>query len=214
MAEANASENALPSNNAGTPPAANGTPSQSGNEENVTLSKIEHDKLQKQAAQASEAQSRADIAERKLNRSGSRKVEEPTAFEPAEMNQIRSKVTATLLTNADYRELIGKKPELARILAKDPTSLLDSDTFADADDAISQVLDYLDEQVTSSKSSSAPTTPATPPAVIPPAAAPANPNPTNGTPTKTPEQMSQEAFDKLPPMARIQAKIAGKVGVK
>jgi len=217
MAEANASGNTPAANEAGTPPAGTQTPSQSGNEETVVLKKSEHDELQKKAAQASEAQSRADSLEvenRKLNRPGARKVEAPTPFEASELSVIKSKVTATLLTNSDYRELIGKKPELARILAKDPTGILDTNEFADADDAISQVFDYLDEQVVASKSSAAPTTPANPPAETPPASAPANSNPANGQPTKTPEQMSQEEFDKLPPMARIQAKIAGKIGVK
>lgn len=213
MAEGTPSVDTPAVNPTGTPPAGGQTPPQISPEETVVLSKVEHDKLQKQVAQASEAQSRADrleVENRKLTRPGARKVEAPTPFEANELSVIRSKVTATLLTNPDYRELIGKKPELARILAKDPTGLLEANEFVDAEDAISQVLDYLDEQVVASKSGAVPVTPA--PAVIPPSA-PVTANP-SGVPSKTPEQMTQEQLDKLPPMERIQAKIAGKISVK
>lgn len=222
MAEAIASGNTPLSNNAGTPPAATETPSQSGNEEIVNLKKSEHDELQKKAAQSSTAMSEADrlkkendILNRKLNRSGTRKVEEPSAFEPAELATVKSKVTSALLTNKDYRELLDKKPELAKILAKNPLMVLDADEFLDVDDAVNQVLDFLDTQASTSGSSPAqpaaelpketPTTPAAP-------AAPANSNP-SGTVTKTPEQLQQEAFNKLPAGERIAAKIAGRITV-
>jgi len=196
-----------------TPTAGEQKPSQPNQEETVILSKKEHDELQKKVAQASEAQSRADkleVENRKLTRPGARKVEAPTPFEANELTVIRSKITATLLTNPDYRELIGKKPELARILAKDPTGLLEANEFVDAEDAISQVLDYLDEQVVASKSGAVPVAPAS--VTETPSSAPATANP-SGIASKTPEQMAQEEYNKLPPMERIQAKIAGKIKV-
>lgn len=221
MSEAIASGNTPPSNNAGTPPAANGTPSQPGNEETVNLKKSEHDELQKKAAQSSTAMSEADrlkkendVLNRKLNRSGPRKVEEPAAFEPAELATVKSKITSSLLTNPDYRDLLAKKPELARVLAKNPLAILDSDEFLDVDDAVNQVLDFLDTQV-SAPGSTTPAQPATvPPVETPPApVAPSNPNPNNGTPTKTPQQLQEEAFNRLPPGQRIAAKIAGRITV-
>jgi hypothetical protein len=160
------------------PAAGEQTPSQPSNEETVILKKSEHDELQKKAAQASEAQKRADILKIQLDRKGKRKVEGTTAnFEQKEVIEATTKLTAKILANADYQKVVGGNPILAKVLSSRPWEITDNDEFTDADDLVEQVLTKLDEMVLSSN-------PATPPAKkeeakveTPPQPAAANPVP-------------------------------------
>lgn len=213
MAEAIASGNAPAASNAGNPPAeGKQTSSQPAVEETVSLKKTEHDELQKKAAQASEAQSRADTLEkdmRDLRRGMKRRVVNSEIFTPEEILEVKTKITARLITSDKYRELVGKNPTLAKVLAKNPLDLLEANAFADADDAADQVFDYLDELA------KVPEAPAAQPVSSPPAPQPpaVNPNP-EGQAVQTPEQKKEEDSSKLPPLKRIEQKIASKITVK
>lgn len=211
MAEADASGNAPATENAGTPPAGEQTPSQPAVEETATLKKTELSELQKKAAQASEAQSRADKLEKELRetkRGFKRKVVDSENFKPEEILEVKSKVAARLITSDKYRDLVSKKPELTRILGKNPLDLLEANEFIDAEDAADQVFDYLDTLAE---------TPVAPPPATPlkeePPTAPINPNPATAE-TKTPEQAKAEQDAKLPLMDRMVSKIAGRVQIK
>lgn len=194
------------------------TPSQPSKEESVTLSKKEHDELQRKAAQTDTAMRDKDILENKLKKyeRPGRKVAETQAFESNEVSEVKRIITSKVLTTADYQKLTQGNPELARILTKNPLDLLDVNEFVDVDDAVNQVLDYLDDRVKASGSGSGQPSPATPPPpATPPAPQPgggANPSPEA---LATDEKAKQEKeFEKLPPMERIKAKIASRVNVK
>lgn len=137
-------------------PAGGGqTPSQSGQQpagqqgkedEKVTLSKKEHDELQRKAAQTSEAQQRADTLQNMLDRKGKRKIEDTSPnFETKDVLVAVTSLNAKILQKAEYQKLVAGNPLLAKILSSRPWELLDTDEFADPDDLVSQVLDKLDE---------------------------------------------------------------------
>jgi hypothetical protein len=211
MAEGTPSGNAPAPDNAGTPPAGEQTPSPYAVEESISLKKTEHDTLQKQAAQASEAQHRADTLEkeiRDLKRGFKRKVVDTENFKPEEILEVKSKVTARLITSEKYRDLVAKRPELAKILAKNPLTLLEVDQFIDAEDAADQVFDYLDElSVNTEVPKAQPTPPETPPS------SPVIPNP-EGQAVKTLEQQQEAELQKLPVMDRMEQKLARRFVVK
>lgn len=197
--------------NTGTPPVGEQTPSQIKQEENITLSKKEHDELQRKAAMTSEAQSRADILEKQFGRKSKRKVEEPQTFETTEISEVKRRVTTEILTNADYQKLTQSNPELARLLTKNPLDLLDTNEFVDVDDAFNQVMDYLDNRVLGSgqpvepPKKEEPVTSATPSSGA---------NPPGSASAIDVEAKAAEEDAKLSPMERIQRKIARRVNVK
>lgn len=217
MAEANASGDTPPAaNNAGNPPAGAGDTPPTNQEENVTLSKKDHDELQKKAAQTSEAQSRADTlaAENaRLTRGGKRKVPVPTEFETKEVAEVKRRVTTEVLTNAEYQKLTQQNPVLAKVLLANPLQVLDTEEFVDVQDAVDQVLDYLDDLVAKGSGGTPPANPPETPPQTPPAPAAVNPPP-GSSPGKTPEEIENERLSKLSPMERISAKIAGKTQIK
>jgi hypothetical protein len=141
------------------------TPSQDGKEENVTLSKKAHDELQKKVAQLSEAQTRADTLQSKVDRfekQGKRKVEDGTAttFTAEERLAAVTAVNAKILQNANYQKLIAGNKMLAKIIASRPWELLDTDDFADPADLVDQVSEVLDDLVLSGSSATGSTPPA------------------------------------------------------
>lgn len=186
------------------------TPSQETQQGSVTLSKEQHDTLQRQAAQASEAQKRADILQKQADRNSKRKVENP-AFEQTEVVEVKSRLANKLLTDSTYSDLLRNDAILARVLTRDPLSLLDSDEFIDVDDAVNQVLDFLDKQVLTRVNSSAVTDQQpTPPAQTPNQSSITNPNP-KADPVPTPEDQKKESQARQSPMQKITKTIASRI---
>jgi hypothetical protein len=198
-----------------TPPVSGtATPPQGQEGEVVTLSKKELDDLRQQAARASEAQSRADILERQLKRSGKRKVEEPQTFQSEEVMEVTRRVQTELLTNADYQKLLQGNPALARVLVKNPLQILETDEFIDVNDAVDQVLAELDKLLLSKSNklgSEAPPT-SVPPQETPPA--PTFVNPSVNTPVTDEVEKELKRQEGMTPMQRMEAKIAKRINVK
>ena len=165
---------AVPNN--GTPtvvPAA--TPANS-QPEKVTLDKAAHDQLVKDAARASEAQSRADRYEGILKKNGliggghfkpAAPVTPPSpedrAAQAAEEDRKAERGLIALALDPVYREVLDKDPTLRDLLTKNPLAILPvlAPDALDADDAVSLVREALNKRK-----------PATPPA-NPPANPPA-----------------------------------------
>lgn len=226
MADANPSGNTPAADDKEkTPPAGNPTPSQPSKEETVTLSKEEHDRLQKEAAQAREAQSRADKiaqdkekAERQARMAARKKVAEPQLenFEQAELQRAKDMITGEVLANPDYQKLISGNKLLAKTLAQEPWRLLDQqDGFVDAQDLADQVLTALDTELEAATKKPEGSNNAQPEPQPNPAPAPAASNPGgNAAPTKTEQELEEERLKKLPVHERIKARIQGRVNVK
>lgn len=169
--------------NNGTPPVAPvATPANTQPEEKVTLDKKEHDQLVKDAARASEAQSRADRYEGILKRNGliggghfkpATPATPPTSEErqaqAAEEDEKAKRGLIALALDPAYREALDADPTLRDLLTKNPLAVLPilAPEALDADDAVTLVKDAL------GKRKPAPATPATPPA--PPATPPTPP---------------------------------------
>lgn len=155
------------------PPAATPAPVSQGSE-TVTLTKEEHERLQRDAARAASAQSRADRLERSRERNGqhfgaakqapppapSKEQEEERGHEEdvkAERGLVR------LAVDPKYREILDSDPTLRDMITRNPLSLLPiyaNDAF-DAEDAIGLVREELDKRLASMKPATNPT-PTTP----------------------------------------------------
>jgi hypothetical protein len=143
----------------------------------VNLSKEAHDQLVKDAARASEAQSRADRYEGILKKNGliggsghfkpAAPATPPTQEERqaagAEEDRKAERGIIALALDPAYREVLDKEPLLRDMLTKNPLAILPvlAPDALDADDAVALVKEALN------KRKPAPTPPATPPATPP-----------------------------------------------
>ena len=159
----------------GTPPVTPAaTPS--GNPEQIMLSKEEHAQLVKDAARASESQSRADRFEGILKKNGllggghfksATPVTPPTPEErsaqAADEDRKAERGLMALALDPIYREVLDKDTTLRDMLTKNPLAILPvlAPDALDADDAISLIKEALN------KRKPAPMLPATPPTVPP-----------------------------------------------
>lgn len=197
--------------NAGNPPVAPQTPSQTPPDGNVTISKKEFDELQRKSAITSEAQSRADILERENRRFGKKRLEQPEFLKNEELIKAKQIITEKALSRKDYQELLATTPEIAKAIMRDPSMLLDTDEFVDAQDLADHVFDYMDTRIASSSKSVVPETPSSNPAPIPESANP----PAGAQPSKSEKEIREEELDKKnagrPPVERIESKLAGRI---
>jgi len=123
-------------------------------EEMVEVSKKRLDHLETVAKRKSEKKSKNSRSTSSSD-SGAKfsfeKPDEPDADEVAlaqerETNKFKQGVLRTVLKNKDYQKVLDKDKTLAKVLENNPLSLVEEDPV-DADDAIGQVVDYLDECV-------------------------------------------------------------------
>ncbi len=198
----------------GTPPVAPAATPAIPAAEQVTLSKEAHDQLVKDAARASEAQSRGDRYEGILKKHGLlggghfkpvTPVVPPTPEErqaaTAGEDQKAERGLIALALDPIYREVLDKDPTLRDLLTKNPLAILPilAPDALDADDAVSLVKDALNKRKpVATLPATPPVTPATPPI----GAINANDKPVNE---------AVEAARKIPNTERA---IAGMVGAR
>lgn len=125
-------------------------------EDTVTLSKKEFNELQaakRIGKKRSRRQAQSDLS------SGARfsfdsppepSEEELNIADEREYHKLQQGVLRTVLKSKDYQKVLESDKTLSRVLENNPLSLLDSQPI-DADDALDQITDYLDELVESSK---------------------------------------------------------------
>lgn len=169
----------------GTPPAAPVATPANAQPESVTLDKAAHDQLVKDAARASEAQSRADRYEGILKKNGllggghfkpAAPVTSPSpedrAAQAAEEDRKAERGLIGLALDPAFREVLDKDQTLRDLLTKNPLAVLPilAPDALDADDAVSLVREALNKKVTPLANppanppvSSTPPTPPTPP---------------------------------------------------
>jgi len=185
--------------------------------EKVTLDKEAHDQLVKDAARASEAQSRADRYEGILKKNGllggghfkpatfatPPTPEEQQAHAVDEDRKAERGLTALALDPV-YREVLDKDPTLRDLLVKSPLAILPilAPDALDADDAVSLVKDALNKRKQTMP-------PATPPAIPP--APPATPPLGAVNPQDKPLNEEVEAARKIPNTERA---VAGMIGAR
>lgn len=202
----------------GTPPAAPGATPAANAADMVNLSKEAHDQLVKDAARASEAQSRADRYEGILKKNGliggghfkpAVPVTPPTPEErqaqAADEDRKAEKGLLGIALDPVYREVLDKDPTLRDLLTKNPLAVLPilAPDALDADDAVGLVKDALKKRNLNS------VPPATPPANPP--ATPATPPPGAVNPQDKPVNEEVEAARKLPNTERA---VAGMIAAK
>lgn len=204
---------AVPNN--GTPPVVPAATPASNAADMVNLSKEAHDQLVRDAARASEAQSRADRYEKVLKSNGllggghfksAAPATPPTPEERqaqgAEEDRKAERGLLGIALDPAYREVLDKDPTLRDLLTKNPLAVLPiyAAEALDADDAVGLVKDMLSKRAAppAKPMSAIPPAPATPPA----GAINANDKPVN-------EEV--EAARKLPNTERA---IAGMIGAK
>ncbi len=124
-----------------------------GDEESVTISKAEHNRLQaiKRKSEKKRKRSRSTVSSNSGAPFSFEKPIEPNADEQAaenerELNRFNTGVLRTVLKNKDYQKVIEKDKTLAKVLENNPLSLIEGQPV-DADDALDQVIEFLDERV-------------------------------------------------------------------
>lgn len=200
-----------PQNPPATPPATPATPAA----ESVTLTKEAHDKLVRDAARASEAQSRADRLEAARRRNPGHFTPQPPATPPspedaaaraAEEDRKAERGLLSLAVDPAFREVLDADQTLRDMLTRNPLAVLPvlAPDAIDAEDAISLVREALNKRAAAKK-------PATPPADTPPTTPPTPPVVPN--PQDKPTDAEYEAARKHP---STEAAVAGmiKVGIK
>lgn len=122
-------------------------------EENVTISKKEFNKLQvvKRKSEKKRRSSRSAAASPSSAPFSFEKPPEPDADETAaeserELNRFNNGVLRKVFKNKDYQKVLEQDKTLARVLENNPLSLIEGQPV-DADDAIDQVVEFLDERV-------------------------------------------------------------------
>lgn len=181
----------------------------------ITLSKEDHDKLQRQAAQASTAQHDKDVLQNKLDAMSRRKVAPLPPLEAQAVATVKSQVASAVIANPKYAPLLQKNPLLAKVLAKNPLGLLDKDEFLDEEDATNQVLDFLDAEIVKLGDPAAPAAPNPAPAApAPKEANPGGDSEPTATPTEKAKKEAEEARAKLPPQKRIEQSIESRLAIK
>lgn len=184
-----ATPTAVPSGIPPVPPVAD--PSNVKQDETVVLKKEEAEQLRRDAARASEAQSRADRYESILKKNGllgghfktTTPAAQPTPEERqaagAEEDRRAEQGLIALAIDPTYREILDKDPTLRDMLIKNPLAILPvlAPDALDADDAISLVKEALNKRKPTATFPAAPlATPVTPP---PPGAINAQDKPVN-----------------------------------
>ena len=197
--------------NTGNPPAAPEPPSQTQPDGNVTISQKDFDELKRKEAIYSDAQSRADRAERDARRFGKKRLEQPEFLKNDELIKAKQIITEKALSRKDYQELLATTPEIAKAIMRDPSMLLDVEEFADAQDLADHVFDYMDSRIASQSKSQESI-----PAPINPAPIPESANPPNSAqPSKTAQEVRAEELDKQnagkPPVERIESKLRDRI---
>ena len=205
---------AVPAN--GMPPVAPAATPANSQPESVTLGKEAHDQLVRNAARASEAQTRADRYEAVLKKNGllggghfkpvapaTPPTPEERQAQGAEEDRKAERGLLGIALDPAYRELLDKDPTLRDLLTKNPLAVLPiyAPEALDADDAVGLVKDMLTKRNVSS------VPPSTPP--IPPV--PATPPVGGVNPNDKPMNEEVEAARKLPNTERA---IAGMIGAK
>ncbi len=196
-----------------TPPVATPAPVQT---ETVSLSKEEHAQLVRDAARASEAQSRADRYESIVKKNGllggghfktpAAPATPPTPEERqaagAEEDRRAERGLLGIALDPVYREVLDKDPTLRDLLTKNPLAVLPilAPDALDADDAIGLVKGALDKR----KVVPTPPTPAVPPA-------PATPPPGGINAQDKPVNEAVELARKNPNTERA---VAGMIGAR
>lgn len=197
----------------GTPPAAPAATPANPQPEKVTLEKEAHDQLVKDAARASEAQSRADRYESILKKNGlfggghfkpATPVTPPTPEErqaqAADEDRKAERGLMSLALDPAYREVLDKDSTLRDLLTKNPLAVLPilAPDALDADDAVSLVKESLNRR----KPAASPPTPPTPPATPPVGGV---------NPQDKPVNEAVEAARKIPNTERA---VAGMIGAR
>lgn len=213
---------AVPANGEQPSPAPAATPAVSAPEESVTLDKKAHDQLIRDAARASEAQSRADRYEGILKKNGllggshfkpRTPATPPSAEEQqaaaAEEDRKAERGLMALALDPAFRDVLDADPTLRQMITTNPLAVLPllAPDALDADDAIGLVKEAL------GKRKPAPAAPATPPATPPAPATPPTPPAGGVNPPSKDVDEEYEAARKLP---NTESAIAGmiKIGAK
>lgn len=124
-----------------------------GKEDEVTIPKKEYNALQ--ATKRKSEKKRGRSQPKDSSPSGAQfsfeKPTEPDEDEVAlkqerEYGKFQHSVLRTVLKNKDYQKVLEKDKTLAKVLENNPLSLLD-ESPVDSEDALSQVVDFLDERV-------------------------------------------------------------------
>lgn len=133
-------------------------------DETVTVSKKKLSQLEMAANLTAKLQKRLERAEKRGNRMAvsqtpaftfEQKEEEEessqdqqVAAQQAERARFQSQLTAVVLDNPQYQKLLNENETLRRVLIRNPLSLLNPDNPpANAEDAIEQVTEYMDEKL-------------------------------------------------------------------
>lgn len=219
MSEAATPAEQKPNGDGGTPPAAPAATPATAQPEMVTLDKKAHDQLVKDAARASESQSRADRYEGILKRNGllggghfkpatpAPATPAPTAEERqaagAEEDRKAERGLLSIAVDPAYREVFDADPTLRTLFTQSPLSVLPilAPDALDADDAISLVKEALAKRK--------PAPPSAPPATPP--AAPAVPPAGGINPSDKPINEAVETARKNPNTERA---VAGMIGAR
>lgn len=178
-------DQATPAEESKTPAA---TPAPTEGSKTVTLTEEEHQRLQRDAARAAEAQSRADRLERIAKRSSGKKTDGQDDQEDSEDDGGRNAAKEDrkaerglmrLAADPAYRELLDGDQTLKDLLLNNPLAALSiyAPEAMDAEDGIGLIREVLDKRLASKKPATPSTaqTPATAPKVAPnPAAQPAD----------------------------------------
>lgn len=176
----------------------------------VEIDESELAQLKRDAARAADAQSKADRLERQYQRR--KTVSEPEPFTDKEKAEIVSGVSQLILSKPEYGKLVQDNPALRKVLlGKNPLSILDTTDFVDIQDAVSQLEDFLVDEVArvgGNGSAPAPSAPAATPSPVP-----LNPQ-ASATPVKTDVEKKQEELAKIPGMGGVEARLASRIGVK
>lgn len=185
--------------------------------ETVSLSKEEHAELVRQAARATEAQSRADRLEKFVGKDKGGAHFKPAApATPPSPEEIEAKASAedrkaerglmALASDPAYREVLDADPTLRNLLVTNPLAVLPmmANDALDADDAITLVKEALGKR----KSTVAPATPPSPAPAVPPAPPAGGVNPQ--------DKAVDEEYESARKGKNTEAAIAGmvKVGMK
>jgi len=204
----------------GTPPAAPAATPASSQPEQVTLGKEAHDQLVKDAARASEAQSRADRYESILKKNGllggghfkpvapvTPPSSEDRQAQAAEEDRKAERGLIALALDPAYREVLDKDQTLRELLTKNPLAILPilAPEALDADDAVGLVKEALNK-----RRSVAP--PANPPANPPASSTP--PTPPSGGVNPPRSDVPNEEYEAARKNPRTEDAIAGMIKAK
>ena len=205
----------------GNPPAAPAATPASTQPEKVTLDKGAHDQLVKDAARASEAQSRADRYEGILKKNGllggghfkpvspaTPPTQEERQAQAADEDRKAERGLIGIALDPVYREVLDKDPTLRDLLTKNPLAILPvlAPDALDADDAVNLVKEALNKRKA---------LPANPPANPPaPSTPPTPPTPPHGGVNPPSSDVPNEEYEAARKNPKTEAAIAGMIKAK